>query len=90
MRRLWIMPEMWSGWGLRRGRGPLYMLGLKRAPVRMGRLRRRCCQACKEECLREVERLQGGTYELVVDYSPHLDIISPSIYESSETLKHGV
>ena len=40
---------MWVGCGLSRGSGPLYMLGLKRAPVTMGRLRRRCCQACECE-----------------------------------------
>jgi hypothetical protein len=43
-RRLRIMPEMWSGWGLSRGRGPLDMLGFKREGEKMGRLRRRCCQ----------------------------------------------
>lgn len=84
---------MWVGCGLSRGSGPLYMLGLKRAPVTMGRLRRRCCQACKCEeenvVLGKLKKIWGRTYEHVVDYSPHLDVFSASIDETSESLKNS-
>lgn len=63
--------------------------GLMREGVKMGRLRRRCCQDCAYGKLSVCDFMEGGwTNESVVDHGAHFGVIPAGEYQAFETPQH--